>query len=94
MHYGFFEMLHNEMDQDVHEHYIISFYEKTIVQGKFTILGLKIMHPHKSGFPVRFFKFLYNETGKELHELYHWFFQTNSHLGQMNHCVPKIDSSS
>ena len=31
MHYGFFEMLHNEMDQDVHEHNIISFYEKTIV---------------------------------------------------------------
>ena len=50
-------MLHNEMDQDVHEHYIISFYEKTIVQGKFTILGLNIMHPHKSGFPLRFLNF-------------------------------------
>ena len=86
-------MLHNEIDQDVHEH-IISFYEKTIIQGKFTILGLKIMHPHKSGFALRFFKFLHNERGKELHELYHWFFQKNSCSGQMNHFVPKIDSSS
>ena len=39
----FFEILHNERNQEVHENYVNSFSEKNIILGKWVILGLNIV---------------------------------------------------
>ena len=51
----FLKILLNESGQEVLEHYINSFSEKKFVQGKWTNLGPKIVHPHNSGSILRFF---------------------------------------
>ena len=49
------KLFHNERVQEVHENYINGFSEK-VLQGKWTIFGLKLMHGHNSGFTLRIFK--------------------------------------
>ena len=39
----FFEILHNERDQEVHENYINGFSGKKVILGKWAILGLKMV---------------------------------------------------
>ena len=65
----FLKILLNESGQEVLEHYINSFSEKKFVQGKWTNLGPKIVHPHNSGSILRFFlKILHNEKSEAVHE--------------------------
>ena len=51
----FLKILLNESGQEVLEHCINSFSEKKCVQGKWTNLGPKILHPYNSGSILRFF---------------------------------------
>ena len=65
----FLKILLNESGQEVLEHYINSFSEKKFVQGKWTNLGPKIVHPHNSGSILRIFlKILHNEKSEAVHE--------------------------
>ena len=42
--------------QEVQEKYANGFSEKTVLQGKWDILGQKMTHRHKSGITLTFFK--------------------------------------
>ena len=44
----FFLILHNERDQELHQHHVNNFSKTFRVCGKGVILGLKMLHSHIS----------------------------------------------
>ena len=52
---NFCKIVRHEKDQEVDDNNINNFFRKILVWSKSTILGLKMVHPHKCGSSLRIF---------------------------------------
>ena len=64
-----FNILHNERGQEAYEAYISDFCKKDHVEGKWVIVGPKMLCPQNSGSALKdLFIILHNERGEEGNE--------------------------